>query len=347
MSLPSYSETMTSRRVQIRVTAVLMLAVAIITHQADAQSPPETPPTPTIQSQQSADPAAKEAVRPLPDINTLMRQVELQQKASLVLVKNYIYRSNVVSEELDSHGNPKKTEQEEREHFWINDTPISRLLQRDGKILSESDQKKEKDRIDKRIAEAKEIAQKKADGETAHRRRGEYEVTFARFLELGAFSNPRRVIWHGRDTIAVDYHGDPKAKTNNPVEGVIHELAGTVWIDEVDHALVRLEAQLFNDFKLGGGLVANIHKDSSFQTEFMKVNGEIWLPASISAKGSARFALFYRLNGTTNVTNFGYRRFKATSTILPEVTPVTNPEAPPDASPSTNTSPSPPKDPTI
>lgn len=329
---------MTTRRAQIRLTAILMLTVAVTTLQAVAQSPLETPAS---QTQPLGEPDPKQALRPLPDINTLMHQVELQQKASLVLVKNYIYHSNQVAQELDSHGNTKKTEQEEHEHFWINDTPINRLLARDGKPLSESEQKKENERIDKRIAEAKERQQKKAAGEPAQKRRGEYEVTFARFLELGAFSNPRRVTSHGRDTIAVDYTGDPKAKINNPLEGAIRELSGTVWVDEADHALVRVEARFFNDFKLGGGLLANIHKDSAFQSEFTKVNGEVWLPASFSGKGSARLALFFNRSGAIQVTTSGYRKFKTTSTILPGVTPVTDPTATPETPPAA------PKDPTI
>ena len=80
----------------------------------------------------------------------------------------------------------------------------------------------------------------------------------SRILELGTFSNARRVQVAGRDAIAADYAGDPKAKTRNKAEEVIRDLVGTVWVDEKDQELVRTEGRFVRSFKIGGGLVANI-----------------------------------------------------------------------------------------
>ena len=46
---------------------------------------------------------------------------------------------------------------------------------------------------------------------------------------------------NGRDTIAVDYAGDPKAKTKNRAEEVMRDLVGTAWVDEEDKMIVKLE----------------------------------------------------------------------------------------------------------
>jgi hypothetical protein len=274
--------------------------------------------TPTSVPAAAAEAAASSTVadRPLPDINSLMGQVEAQQKASLKTAKQYIFRSLHTEQDLDSHGTVKKTSTEERENFWVNGVFISKLLSRDGKPLSADELNKQSERIDKRIAEVRE-REAKAAAESPQKKRDTEEVTFARFLELGAFSNPRRVTLNGRETIAVDYNGDPKAKTRSLLEGAIHDLAGTVWVDEQDHALVRVEGHFFDDFKIGGGLLADIHKGSTFSAEWTKVNDEVWLPASFAGRGSARIALLINHSGAVESRESDYRKFRASSTILP------------------------------
>lgn len=295
--------------------------------QAGNQSPQATQ---SAQGSGEVEAAASKsfADRPLPDINSLMEEVEAQQKVSLKTVKEYIFRSVDTEQDLDSHGAVKKTSTEQRESFWINGVYISRLLARDGKPITGDELKKQNERIDRRIAEARERDAKKAAGEAAQKKRDSDEVSFARFLELGAFSNPRRVQLHGRDTIAVDYRGDPKAKTRNLLEGAIHDLAGTVWVDEQDHALVRVEGHFFENFKVAGGLLADVHRGTSFEAEWTKVNGEVWLPASFGGRGSARIALFFNHSGVVESQDSEYRKFRASSTILPGVVEAPGGEAP-------------------
>jgi hypothetical protein len=127
------------------------------------------------------------------------------------------------------------------------------------------------------------------------------------------------VTLNGRSTIAVDYAGDPKAKTRNRLEEVIHDIAGTVWIDEDDRAIAKLEGHFFNTFKIGAGLLVNIQKGTSFSLEQRKVNGEVWLPVEANGHGTARMLLFFHFNGNFQEVDSGYRKFKVTSTILPEM----------------------------
>ena len=58
-------------------------------------------------------------------------------------------------------------------------------------------------------------------------------------------------------------------------------MVGTAWIDEQDHVLARVEGHFVNAFKVAGGLVVNIQKDTRFTWEQTKVNDEVWLPARI------------------------------------------------------------------
>lgn len=154
-------------------------------------------------------------------------------------------------------------------------------------------------------------------------------ITVSRLLELGSFTNARRVQWNGRDTIVVDFTGDPKAKTRSRMEDVIRALAGTAWVDENDHILVKAQGRFLNNFKVGGGLVVNIQKGTSFEMEQRKVNGEVWLPSTLEGHGTARALLFFSFNGSVRAVASDYRKFKATSTVLPgmsTVPPNTDPQ---------------------
>jgi hypothetical protein len=269
----------------------------------------------SIQAQTSAAP---EDTRPLPDIAALMHEVEQHQRESEKIQKDYLYHEVATQQE----DNGKKTETREYDVFWLNGVEVQKLTRKNGRELSADEQKKENERIDKEVAKARERKAKAEEKGQDTDSRGHEEVTVSRFLALGSFTNPRRIQRNGRDTIVVDYTGDAKAKTRNRLEDVIRNLAGTIWVDEQDRAIVRLEGHFVNSYKIGGGIVISIKKDTAFSMEQKKINDEVWLPSRVDGHGAARVMLFVSFNGDIRVVNSDYRKFKATSTILPGVATV-------------------------
>jgi hypothetical protein len=281
----------------------------------------QTPSTPTA-GQEAIATKPEEAERPLPDIPVLLRAVQANQKASEAIEKDYLYRSVVTAQETNGHGEVKKTETEESDYFWLQGVKVHRLLKKNGKELSEEEQKKENERIDKEVAKAKERRAKADEKGKETDPRGEELVTVSRLLELGSFTNARREQLNGRDVIAVDFAGDPKAKTKSKFEEGIRDMAGTAWMDEQDKVLVKAQGHFVNNFKVGGGLVVNIQKGTNFLMEQRKINDEVWLPARFEGQGSFRFLLFAGLNGKVTVVDSDYKKFKATSKILPGMSTV-------------------------
>jgi hypothetical protein len=290
--------------------------------------PGQTGSEQTGQEQKGQEAKADAGERPLPDIPALMHAVEANQKAAEAIEKNYMYRSVQTQQEGDTHGRVKKTETKEYEVFWVEGVPVHRLVSKNGKALSTEEQKKESEQIDKEAAKAqarRAKANEKGEETDPH---GNEMVTVSRLLELGSFTNARRVQLNGRDTIAIDFAGDPKAKTRSRSEEVIRDLVGTAWVDEQDRMLVKAQGHFLNSFKIGGGLVANIQKGTSFSMEQRKVNNEVWLPAMVEGQGAARMLLFFSFNGQVRAVESDYRKFKATSTIMPGLKTV-EPEAAP------------------
>jgi hypothetical protein len=288
-----------------------------------AQQPP-TPPPPTAQ--------------PLPPIRELLLDVERNEKAAEASRKDYTYHVHFEQQDLDGKGAVKKTITTDSESLTVDGVRIDRAIARDGKPLTTEEAKKESDRIDKEVAKAKERrAKRESKGEDTDTR-GDVILPASRILELGSFTNPRRVDLDGRPTVVFDFAGDPNAKTRNEFEGIVRDIVGTVWIDEQDRVLVRGEGHFLNDFKIGGGLVLNIHKGLNFDFRTTKINGEVWLPASVNGQGSARILLLDKVNGKFRLVTSDYRKFRASSTIIesnrligPDGQPI--PDPPPPAPP--------------
>jgi hypothetical protein len=302
------------------LTLLLLLASAAAFAQEPTSSAPDKP-----------SPSAQD----LPPTTQLLLDAERNQKASEAANKDYTYHVHLEQQELDHSGNLKKTITTDSESLTIDGIRIDRTVARDGKPLTPKEAQKESDRIDKEVAKAKQHREKLAAEGKPTDARGDDILTVSRILELGTFSNPRRIDLNGRPTIVLDYTGDPNAKTHNESEKVFHDLVGTAWIDEQDRILVRGQGHFLHDFKVGAGLFLNIHQGLSFDFTATHITANIWLPATINAQGSARLLLFEGINGRVHLVTSDYRKFHSTSTIIdsdrligPDGQPISNPPPP-------------------
>ncbi len=254
--------------------------------------------------------------QPLPDPRTLLLDVERNDKRLEALRKDYTYHVHLDAQQLRKDGSVKKAEVTDSESLTIDGVRVDRVVARDGRPLTPEEQAKENEKIDREVAKALDKQAKAARAGEETDDRGDTVMSVARILELGKFSNERRVEISGRPTIVLDYAGDPNAKTHSQVEGIMRDLVGVVWIDEADRVLVRGEGHFLNDFKIGGGLIANVHKGTRFQFETTRVADGVWLPASIDGQGSFRVLLFAGFDGRMNLRTSDYRRFRTSAKIV-------------------------------
>jgi len=121
--------------------------------------------------------------------------------------------------------------------------------------------------------------------------------------------NPRHERFRGEDVLVFDFEPNPEYKSRSLVESIVQKLAGVVWIDEKAHQVARIEAYFVGDAKIGGGLLANLQKGSSFIDEQAFINNEVWLPTYQEAHIGARFLLVkgIKVNEVTRYSD--YKRF--------------------------------------
>ncbi len=254
----------------------------------------------------------------LPDLKTLFKEIDDNQKAIDKIRENYAGTRAEEETEYDKTGKITKKELKEYTFFYLNGDEISTLTKKDGKPLNEEEQKKENEKTQKEIQEIQKREEKKEAKEEKAKEEGKEQkndddVGIEVFLRACQFVNPRRERFRGQDVLVFDFEPNPEFKPHKIEEKVVQKLAGVVWIDEKAHDVARLEAYFTGDFKFGGGVLANLQKGTSFVFEQAFLNNEVWLPTYEEAHVGVRVLLVkgIKVNEVTRYSD--YKKFNVES----------------------------------
>src|SRR4029077_15521808 len=146
----------------------------------------------------------------LPDLKALFKQIDENQKAIDKLKENYAGTRNEEETEYDKTGKISKRELHEYTFFYLSGQEVSTLVKKDGKPLSEEEQKKENDRVQKEIQDiekrdAKKEAKEEKAKEEGKDKAGDDEPGIEIFLRASQFVNPRRERFRGQDVLVFDF----------------------------------------------------------------------------------------------------------------------------------------------
>jgi hypothetical protein len=250
----------------------------------------------------------------IPDVPTLMQQVMQHQKEVDKIREDYTFREFQQTDDLDGDGHVKKSQTEEDEIFFVNGHHISRTVKKNGKELSPDDQKKEQDRVNKEVEKAlKTPPHRSVDGE---------EISISKILAVMKVSDPRRELLNGRSTLSFDFVGDPHAKTHGMMLNAAKKMSGTLWIDEADREVARLQVRFEDNFHIGAGLVATVQKGTSFEFDQALVNHELWLPTGSEMHLGARVMLLKGYRQNIHIKDNDYQKFHAEASMQPGATVV-------------------------
>lgn len=252
----------------------------------------------------------------LPDLKALFKEIDENQKAIDKLKENYAGTRSEEETEFDKTGKISKRELHEYSFFYLHGREVSTLVKKDGKALSEEEQKKENEKVQKEIQDIQKRDAKKEAKEEARdegKNKKDDDVGIETFLRACQFVNPRRERFRGQDVLVFDFEPNPEFKPRKLAEKVVHELAGVLWVDEKARDVARLEAYFVGDFRFGGGLIANLQKGTSFVFEQAYINNEVWLPTYEEAHVGVRVLLVkaFKVNEVTRYSD--YKKFNVES----------------------------------
>ncbi len=253
---------------------------------------------------------------PLPDIPQLLGELQKNEDRIDAILENYSYTQKSIKRESGKDGILRETDSETFQFSFYKGNRIRRLIEKNGKPLSEKEQADEDKNVQKRVAEIEKKIAKREAKTVAQNSDGTPEsenqrISIAEVLRASRLTNPRRERFRGREVVVFDFEPNPNFDFKNAKSFLkfFGKTAGVMWIDEQDKQVARLEASLFDNFKIGGGLVANLKKGASFALEQERVNDEVWLPSVADINLSVKVFLVKGISVNQILKSYNYRKF--------------------------------------
>jgi hypothetical protein len=288
---------------------VLLAALLAVSRIAAAENP-DTPST------------------PLPDARAFLEAVRASLRSDEALLAEYTFMEKHVENKVDAKGRVKSSKAEVYEVYPS--TKLGRLYRRlvsvDGKPVDAAELAKEDRKHDAKMEkrrlelenETPQQKQRRLEKEAEDLRRE--RVVIEELFRMDDIQIAGREILDGRGAVLVTFRPRPGYRPQTKGGKVLQKLAGRAWIDEDEHQLVRIDAELLDALGVGPAGVFRLQKGARAFFQRRRVNDEIWLPAEARFSGAAKVLLFVlgRLDARSEYSD--YRKFSvSTSTEVGSV----------------------------
>jgi hypothetical protein len=101
-----------------------------------------------------------------------------------------------------------------------------------------------------------------------------------------------REVVGGRKLLVLSFDPDPGFHSSLRYASICAHIHGKAWVDESSAQVVRVQAELFDDYSLAAGLLAKVYRGSSVTLEQTEVEPGVWMPAHTSYEVAGRKFLF-------------------------------------------------------
>jgi hypothetical protein len=232
--------------------------------------------------------------------------------------RDYTYIQREEEHRLDGKGQVKSSESKTYEIMVLYEEPVRKLIAKDDKPLSDSDARKEDEKVQKIIEKRKNESdgdrRKRLEKQEKDREEGRQFVK--EIADAYNFRFSGKEILGGRDTLVIDADPRPGYEPHMKDAKFLPKFRFRVWLDQAEQQWVKLDIQCIDTVSVGLFLL-RVHKGSNIQLEQVRVNDEIWLPRHVALKLDARLALLKGLNIEEDVAFRDYRKFRTDTKILP------------------------------
>ncbi|MCA1628173.1 MAG: hypothetical protein LC742_09445, partial [Acidobacteria bacterium] len=214
------------------------------------------------------------------DVAALLREVTEREPLTNVKFEEYTFTAKETERELDERGDVKKETVRVWDIFLApNGNGVAKLVSVNNAPLPAERATKE----EKRVADFLQ-ANEKSGPPTARGgggfalRMGPYGFGLVDLLRASEFVAPRRERFLNRDAVVFDFRPRPDFRPRGKNDEILARMIGLIWIDPADKVVMRIEARLTGDFKVGGGLLMSIKPGAGFVFERMRLPDGFWVP---------------------------------------------------------------------
>ena len=188
------------------------------------------------------------------------------------------------------------------------DGTVARLILKDGKPLTEEQDKAERQRLSNMIDSPAAYAK--------HVKNAESEKTMAdklaplmadAMINTYAPGQPQSGRNGGAPEIVLDYKPNPKFVPPNTEAQALTGLEGRVWIDAKTRYVVRMEGTIFRGVNFGWGMLAHIYPGGKVVMTQTNVGGNRWIFTEFSMQLSVRALMVKKLDIHSTARTSDYR----------------------------------------
>jgi hypothetical protein len=248
------------------------------------------------------------------DARALLKEVMEKEPAVAVKLDEYTFTVKHVERELDGKGEAKKETSQVWEVFMApNGWSIGKLVLVNGQPLPPEKAAKEEKRVADFLA-----AHAEAKPPETRKGAGGFQINFGDGMGFGLadllracdFVSPRREKFRGREAVVFDFRPRADFRPRGRNDEILSKIVGLVWIDAAEKVVMRIEARLTGDFKIGGGLLMKIAPGAGFTFERARLDDGYWVPRSFHWNASGRGLVFMK-RSVYEITEWdNYKRFR-------------------------------------
>ena len=188
------------------------------------------------------------------------------------------------------------------------DGTVARLIMKDGKPLTEEQDRAERQRLNDMIASPSAYFKHEKNGES-ERKMADTLVPMMPDAALYSYTpgQPQSGRNGGALEIVIDYKPNPKFNPPNTEAEALTGLQGRIWIDAKTHYLVRMEGTIARGVNFGWGMLAHIYPGGKLSLDQTSVDGNRWIFTNFSMQLSVRALMVKTLSVHTNSSASGFQ----------------------------------------
>jgi len=213
---------------------------------------------------------------------------ELNWKAA----RNYAFLQRVELRWLDAQGRVKLSEVQTYDVTLQDGTPYRQLVQRDDSALPPTEEKAEHERLAKSIAERRhETVVKRAKRLSEYDRRPDWQSeAWHELPDAFEFRLAGEGLMDGHSFFIIEAVPREGYQPRSHTARLFRSIKGKFWVDQQDHQIVKVEAEVIDTISVGLFLV-RVAKGSRATLQMTSVGDGVWLPDHLQVFASARLGL--------------------------------------------------------
>ena len=188
------------------------------------------------------------------------------------------------------------------------DGTVARLIMRDGKPLTDEQDKAERQRLNDMIASPSAFFRHIRNSES-DRKMADKLVPLMTDSAIFTYTpgQPQSGRNKGALEIVIDYKPNPKFNPPNTEAEALTGLEGRVWIDAKSHYLVRMEGTISRGVNFGWGMLAHIYPGGKLELNQTSAGGDRWIFTYFSMRLSVRALMLKTVNVRTESTGSDFQ----------------------------------------